>query len=114
LKRLKKILIYTAVVLAILFASAVISVFLFKDKIIQRFVTEANKHLNTPVKIGKIDVSMFDDFPNLAIVLTDVYVEDSHPGIYPLLTAQRMAFTLKSCSTLEGQLFYPWIIDYRQ
>jgi hypothetical protein len=102
LKRLKKILIYTAVVLAILFASAVISVFLFKDKIIQRFVTEANKHLNTPVKIGKIDVSMFDDFPNLAIVLTDVYVEDSHPGVYPLLTAQRMAFTLSPVQLWKG------------
>ncbi len=102
MKRLKKILIYTAVVLAILFASAVTSVFLFKDKIIQRFVTEANKHLNTPVKIGKIDVSMFDDFPNLAIVLTDVYIEDSHPGIYPLLTARHMAFTLSPVELWKG------------
>jgi hypothetical protein len=102
LKRLKKILIYTAVVLAVLFASAVISVFLFKDKIIQRFVTEANKRLNTPVKIGKIDVSMFDDFPNLAIVFTDVYVEDSHPGIYPLLTAERLAFTLSPVQLWKG------------
>lgn len=102
MKRLKKILIYTAVVLAVLFASAVISVFLFKDKIIQRFVTEANKQLNTPVKIGKIDVSMFDDFPNLAIVFTDVYVEDSHPGIYPLLTAQRMAFNLSPVELWKG------------
>lgn len=102
MKRLKKILIYTAFALAVLFASAAISVFLFKDKIIQRFVTEANKHLNTPVKIGKIDVSMFDDFPHLAIVLTDVYVEDSHPGIYPLLTAQRMAFTLSPVQLWKG------------
>lgn len=102
MKRLKKILIYTTVVLAVLFASAVISVFLFKDKIIQRFVTEANKQLNTPVKIGKIDVSMFDDFPNLAIVFTDVYVEDSHPGIYPLLTAERLAFTLSPVQLWKG------------
>lgn len=102
MKRLKKILIYTAVVLAVFFASTAISVFLFKDKIIQRFVTEANKQLNTPVKIGKIDVSMFDDFPNLAIVFTDVYVEDSHPGIYPLLTAQRMAFNLSPVELWKG------------
>lgn len=102
MKRLKKILIYLVVVWAVLFSSAVISVFLFKDKIIQRFVSEANKHLNTPVKIGKIDVSMFDDFPNLAIVCTDVYVEDSHPGIYPLLTAERLAFTLNPVQLWKG------------
>ncbi|MCE7864975.1 MAG: hypothetical protein DYG99_15660 [Bacteroidetes bacterium CHB5] len=102
MKRLKKILIYLVVVWAVLFASAVISVFLFKDRIIQRFVSEANKHLNTPVKIGKIDVSMFDDFPKLAIVCTDVYVEDSHPGIYPLLTAERLAFTLNPVQLWKG------------
>ncbi|MCW5910349.1 MAG: hypothetical protein KIT62_04705 [Cyclobacteriaceae bacterium] len=103
MKRLKKILIYTAVVLAIIFASVVISVFLFKDKIIRQFVNEANKHLNTPVKIGKIDVSVFADFPNLAIVLTDVYVEDSHPGVYPLLTAQQLAFNLNPIELWKGK-----------
>ncbi|MBX2900979.1 MAG: hypothetical protein KF775_15105 [Cyclobacteriaceae bacterium] len=102
MKRLKKILIYTGVVLAILFASAVLSVFLFKDKIIRQFVNEANKHLNTPVKIGKMDVSLFADFPNLAIVLTDVYVEDSHPGVYPLLTADQIAFTLNLVELWRG------------
>ncbi|MBN8578937.1 MAG: hypothetical protein J0L66_18500 [Cytophagales bacterium] len=102
MKRLKKILIYTGVVLAILFASAVLSVFLFKDKIIRQFVNEANKHLNTPVKIGKMDVSLFADFPNLAIVLTDVYVEDSHSGVYPLLTADHIAFTLNLVELWRG------------
>lgn len=102
MKRLKKILLYFLIVLAVLFTSAVVAVFLFKDKIIQQFVSEANKQLNTPVKIGKIDVSMFDDFPNLAIVFTDVYVEDSHPGIYPLLTAERLAFTLSPIQLWKG------------
>jgi uncharacterized protein involved in outer membrane biogenesis len=102
LKRLKKILIYLLVVLAVLLTGTMVSVFLFKDQIINRFVNEANKHLNTPVKIGKIDVSVFDDFPNLAIVFTDVYVEDSHPGIYPLLTAERLAFTLNPVQLWNG------------
>ncbi len=80
----------------------VISVFLFKDRIIQQFVNEANKSLNTPVKIGKIDISMFSNFPSLAIVFTDVYVEDSHPGNYPLLTADRIAFTLNPLEVWGG------------
>ncbi len=79
-----------------------ISVFLFKDRIIRQFVNEANKQLNTPVKIGKIDISTLSDFPNLAIVFTDVYIEDSYPGNYPLLTADRIAFNLSPIQVWRG------------
>jgi len=103
LKRFRKILIYFLITLTIIVSSAVISVFLFKDKIIRQFVNEANKSLNTPVKIGKIDISIFSGFPNLAIVFTDVYVEDSHPGIYPLLTADRIAFNLNIPELWRGK-----------
>ncbi len=102
MKRFRKILLYFLITLVVLFTGVVISVFLFKDKIIRQFVNEANKSLNTPVKIGKIDISMFSDFPNLAIVFTDVYVEDSHPGIYPLLTADRIAFNLNLPELWKG------------
>lgn len=92
--RFKKILFYVALGVGVLFLSLTISVFLFKDKIISQFIREANKQLNTPVKIAKIDVSIWSSFPKLSVVLTDVYVEDSHPGQYPLLTAAEISFQL--------------------
>jgi hypothetical protein len=88
--------------------------FYLRIKIIQRFVNAANQKLNTPVKIGKIDVSMFSDFPNMAIVLTDVYVEDSHPGNYPLLTADRMAFNLNALELWKGNYSIRGSCRYRQ
>ncbi len=78
------------------------SVFLFKEKIINQFVREANKNLNTPVQIGKFDVSIFSQFPQLSIVLSDVYVEDSHPGEYPLLTAKSISFQLNPIEVWRG------------
>jgi len=102
LKQLKKVLFYLMLTLLVLVAGLMISVFLFKDRIIQQFVSEANKSLNTPVKIGKIDVSVFSDFPNLAIEFTDVYIEDSHPGNYPLLTADRISFNLNPIEVWRG------------
>ncbi len=102
MKRLRKILLYFFLSIVVIMGGIMISVFLFKDRIIRQFVNEANKHLNTPVKIGKIDISTFSDFPNLAIVFTDVYVEDSHPGNYPLLTAERLAFTLNPIELWKG------------
>ncbi len=82
--------------------SLVVSVFLFKDRIIQQFIQEANKNIGTPIKIGVIEVSAFQEFPNLAIVLRDVYVEDSHPGEYPLLTAKKISFTLNPIEVWRG------------
>lgn len=103
MKILKKALLYTLaaflVILIGLFSSAVI----FKDRIIQRFIAEVNKNLSTPVKIGKIDISLLESFPNLSIVLNDVYVEDSHPGEYPLLTAHMVSFTLNVVEVWNGQ-----------
>ena len=92
MKTLKKVALYSLLIFAVLLIGLVASVFLFKDRIIQQFIREANKNLGTPVQIGKIEVSAFEEFPNLAIVLYDVYGEDSHPGDYPLLTAKKVSF----------------------
>jgi hypothetical protein len=89
--------------LGVLLVSFVISVFLFKERILRQFIQEANKELNTPVKIGKMDVSVFENFPQISIVLTDVYVEDSHPGEYPLLTAKTISFQLNPVEVWGGQ-----------
>jgi hypothetical protein len=93
-KTLRRVLFYTLLTIGALLIALVASVFLFKDRIINQFIREANKQLSTPVKIGKIDVSVFQQFPQLSIVLTDVYVEDSHPGQYPLLTANKVSFQM--------------------
>ncbi|MEP6734554.1 MAG: AsmA-like C-terminal region-containing protein [Chryseolinea sp.] len=98
----RKILFYLALFCGVIFLSLTISVFLFKDRIINQFIREANKQLNTPVKVGKMDVSMWTSFPKLSIVLKDVYVEDSHPGQYPLLTAAEISFQLNMFDTWAG------------
>lgn len=49
-----------------------------------------------------MDVSVFESFPQLSIVLTDVYIEDSHPGIYPLLTAKTVSFQLNPIEVWNG------------
>jgi hypothetical protein len=89
--------------LGVLLVSFVLSVFLFREKILNQFIREANKSLNTPVKVGKMEVSVFEQFPQISIVLTDVYVEDSHPGEYPLLTAGTISFQLDPIEVWRGQ-----------
>jgi len=103
LKTFRKALLYTLLTVSVMVVALTASVFIFKDRIIQQFIREANKSLNTPIKIGKIEVSAWQDFPNLSIVFTDVYIEDSHTGTYPLLTAQSISFSLNTYEVWQGQ-----------
>ena len=102
MKTLRKVFFYFTLTISVLLIALVVSVFLFKDRIINQFIREANKQLNTPVKIGKIEVSVFEQFPQLSIVLNDVYVEDSHPGLYPLLTAKKISFVMNPIAVWRG------------
>lgn len=99
----KKILLYSGLGLLVIVVSLALSAFLFKDKIIRNFIEAINQDLNTKVKVGKFDVSVFEKFPRLSIVLTDVYVEDSHEGQYPLLTAEKIAFQLNPIEVYRGK-----------
>lgn len=49
-----------------------------------------------------MDISMFSSFPQLSIVLQDVYIEDSHEGKYPLLTASEISFQLSPIQVWRG------------
>ena len=102
LKRLKRILFYFVLTLVTLIVALVISVYVFKDRIINEFIREANKSLNTPVSIRKIDVSALSDFPSLSIVFHDVYIEDSHTGKDTLLSAKKISFRLNPIQVWQG------------
>ncbi|HEY0771494.1 MAG TPA: hypothetical protein VGD31_14305, partial [Sphingobacteriaceae bacterium] len=102
MKTLRRVFFYLLLAISVLLIALVGSVFLFKDRIIKQFIVEANKHLSTPVKVGKIEVSVFEEFPQLSIVLNNVYVEDSHEGQYPLLTADRISFQMNPLEVYGG------------
>ena len=99
---MRKVIGYFLLVVTVLLLALVTSVFLFKDQIINQFIQQANQQLNTPVKIGKMDVSVFEQFPQLSIVFQDVYVDDSHEGQYPLLTATKISFQLNPVEVYRG------------
>lgn len=49
-----------------------------------------------------MDISIFQNFPKLSILLQDVYIEDSHEGQYPLLTASEISFQLSPLEVWRG------------
>lgn len=102
MRRLKRIFFYLVLAVVTLVLALVLSVYLFKDKIISQFVNEANKSLNTPISIKKVDVSALSEFPNLALEFTDVFIEGSLPGKDTLLAAKKVSFQLNPIEVWQG------------
>ncbi|WP_073110472.1 AsmA-like C-terminal region-containing protein [Hymenobacter daecheongensis] len=63
-----------------LLGGGILGVWLGQDRIISLFVQEANRHLRTPVRVGHLEVSVWQAFPRVAITLHDVVVMGSLPG----------------------------------
>lgn len=102
LKTLRKVLLYTAVALFTGALALILSAFLFSDQLIREFIRQANTRLNTRITIGKTSVNVFSRFPSINLEFNNVYVEDTHDGQYPLLTATRVAFTLNPLQVIRG------------
>jgi AsmA-like C-terminal region len=94
---------YSGGVLLLLLTIALGTGYLMKDKIIGRFIEEANKQLATPVKIGSMNISLISQFPNISIEFKDVYVEDSHPDVFALFTAKNVSFSFNAFDAWQGR-----------
>jgi hypothetical protein len=93
---------YVLIALTTVLLAVLSSVLLFRDQLINEFIRQANTRLDTRITIGKVQVNAFRNFPNLSLDFYNVYVEDTHPGQYPLLTAGRISFTFNPLRVLQG------------
>jgi len=50
-----------------------------------------------------MEISLLSDFPQMSIEFKDVYVEDSHPEIFPLFTAKKVAFSFNAYDAWKGK-----------
>jgi hypothetical protein len=87
----------------LLSATAVGVVYAFQDKIIQLFIAETNRHLKTKVEVGKIELSLWDKFPQVAISLDNVKIYGSLPQENtPLAAGKRLYFTFSLKDIVSG------------
>ena len=77
--RLKKFFLYSLLGGILLLLGSILGIWLGEERIIALFVQEANRHLRTPVKVEKIDLSLIDQFPRVSVTLKNVVVGGSLP-----------------------------------
>ncbi len=78
--------------MAILLAAGTLT-YLYQDKLIALFVAELNKHLKAKVEVAKIELSLWDKFPQAAITLSGTTIMSSSDSSQKLAEAERLYFT---------------------
>ncbi|WP_157593089.1 AsmA-like C-terminal region-containing protein [Rufibacter tibetensis] len=72
--------------------------YVYQDKIIGLFVAEANQHIKTKVAVEKIEVTWWEQFPEVAIRLQNVEVTEAVPGSKAPLAKLKKVYAT----------FHPW------
>jgi len=100
---MKKILKYLLLIITLVVIISSSLTYMYKDKIIQHFITEMNDKLNTPISVQKIDISLFDQLPYISVVLHQVVVQESLSNSKEsLLKAQKISCALNPLDILMG------------
>ena len=101
LARLKKLFLPLLVGGFVLVASVLGAAWWGQDHIIGLFVREANRYLRVPVRVGKIELSLLDQFPRVSITLHNVVVRGSLPtDTVALARARRLYFAFDAWDVL--------------
>ncbi|MFC6996698.1 AsmA family protein [Rufibacter roseus] len=78
-------------------------IYLYQDKIIQLFVAEGNKHIKTKIAVEKMEVSLWEKFPQVAISLHNVEVTEAVEGsTAPLAKLERVHSTFSLWDIVKG------------
>ncbi len=89
--------------LFLVLALAAGTIYFYQDKIIQLFVTEANKHIKTKVAVEKIEVTWWQKFPQVAISLQNVEITEALPNsTAPLAKLRRIYSTFDFWDVWKG------------
>lgn len=75
----KRIFKWFGIILLLLIIAIITIPFLFKDKIIQAAVAEAEKSLNAKLHIGDVDLTVFRSFPDVSVTVSDMSVANIEP-----------------------------------
>jgi len=104
-KKIKKIFIWISGIFAVLIIAVSVSLYLYKDRIINHVISEANHYINTPIDVDHIGLNVWDKFPNVSLTFTNISVQESWSRSKdPLLQAEQFYVLLNPIDLALGNL----------
>lgn len=102
-KLLRSILKYLFGIAVLFFLVVGALVYFFKDDILDQLTKEVNKHIKTELSVESIDINLWQGFPYIAAVFSNVEFKGAF-GEEPWLTANQVNFNLNALNLLEENI----------
>ena len=100
---MKKTLIITGIILAVILAALVAVPLFFKDSLIEKTKTAINNNLNAKVEFRDVKVSVFRNFPKITIVIEDALITGKNEFVSDtLLDVQSAGLKMSLISLIKG------------
>ncbi|HNQ12195.1 MAG TPA: AsmA family protein, partial [Bacteroidia bacterium] len=101
---MKKGIIITLSLLALLLVSAIALPYIFKDKIVALVKDESNKNVNATIEFSDVDLTLFNSFPKLTVIINDLSIVNKEPFVNDtLLSTKEFGITLGLLSVIKGE-----------
>lgn len=78
---MKKILKILGIVILVFIIALISLPYLFRGQIFDLIQEEANKNLNAKVSIGDLDLSLFENFPDFTVTISNIQVDNKAPFV---------------------------------
>ena len=76
----RKIIFWILGIILVIAIQGVMLIYFYEKEIKDAAVAKINEQVNTPIKVGKIELSYFKHFPFISLSFPDVILYDSKPG----------------------------------
>ncbi len=103
MKLFKKIALWVVAIVILVVIQGFVLIYIYEDEIKQSAIEKLNTQLNTPIKVGKIELSYFKHFPFVSLKFPDVIIYDSkpdHSGV--LLSASEVSLLFNIWDIYKG------------
>ena len=99
--RVIKIAKWTFGILSGLFLLISVLIFAFKDKIIERTITEINKNLEVPMEVRDVELAFWSSFPNISVDLLNVEIPSKNTSV-SLLKSKKFNLRFNPFDLISG------------
>jgi AsmA-like C-terminal region len=108
LKIIRKVLIALCLALGIIISAIGAYCYHYQDQIIRKFLSEANKRLDTPIQMSSMQLAVLKSFPNISLIFRDVVVKDRTDTAADVIAARKIYCVFDIWKLAQGQ----YILDH--
>ena len=95
---------YALAIFVVLVAALSWVVYQYEEEILQKFIEQANARLTAEVKVDRVDLTFWENFPQMGVNMENVHIDDQFWPDSTLLSAQSIFFKLNLWALLENQV----------